>query len=35
VSFIQMVKALTPMLALAISVAMKMETATRTLVAGE
>ena len=34
VSFIQMVKALTPMLALAISVAMKMETATRTLVAG-
>ena len=35
VSFIQMIKALTPMLALAISVAMKMETATLTLVAGE
>jgi hypothetical protein len=34
VSFIQMVKALTPMLALAISVAMKLEVATRTLVAG-
>ena len=35
VSFIQMVKALTPMLALAIAVAMRLETATRTLVAGQ
>ena len=34
VSFIQMVKALTPMLALAISVAMRLESANRTLVSG-
>ena len=35
VSFIQMIKALTPMLTLAISVAMGLEKATTTLIAGE
>jgi hypothetical protein len=34
VSFVQMVKALTPMLALAFAVAMRMEVATKTLIAG-